>query len=89
MHLYWHHFSHLNRNEYLMTMLEMDQQHHFITCYEVPYDVLYFPELRHIWWHTSAPYMQDKLCRHATIKLTCNIPNFICLLATYLCQHAR
>ena len=20
----------------------------------------------HVWWHTSAPYMQDKLCQHAT-----------------------
>ena len=20
----------------------------------------------YIWWHTSAPYMQDKLCQHAT-----------------------
>ena len=19
-----------------------------------------------LWWHTSAPYMQDKLCQHAT-----------------------
>ena len=19
-----------------------------------------------VWWHTSAPYMQDKLCQHAT-----------------------
>ena len=20
----------------------------------------------HVWWHTSAAYMQDKLCQHAT-----------------------
>ena len=24
----------------------------------------------HVWWHTSAPYLQDKLYEHATVILT-------------------
>ena len=52
--------------------------------------------IRHtsVWWHTSAPYMQDKLCRHATklcwhATYLCLNTTYVCCHRTWLCQHNR
>ena len=41
-------------------------QQRYITCTSIAFCYGRSSDQCYLWWHTSAPYIQDKLCQHAT-----------------------